>query len=610
MPLKKILLSLLAGSLFISSTGCTTEQINLVANLANQFLQELESGNRASIDLKLVSDSGQYNSVSVNDVDDVRIGGRRVKYSFNASGELVIEDFNLSDGAQAEAEVYLRGYKRPVIVVINPENQKRNNIRLSAQATVSNVAQNNVILDQRATITTLAKRDDLQEFLRNSVDFNLGSRASSQLRGKEIMGVWLDGDRMSQNQFRVNTNGHILMQTSAFLRFFMGLDAKGNFLQSDDNLATVSFRNSNNYKQLKDNLRKKVLREKTKYVQTRVITETRVIVTKKVITEQRFITQQVRTIPLINQNTANIRINLQVSLNRLDAQKRAEIEKKAQEQRLAAAERQKLEQRLAELKQREAELNARQPQTNVQVVRVGNKILDRRQLASIRGLAATKLARDNQVYKNRTLYVLTRTSKGTMQLYKFIISGKNIESVAQRLGQHLTLAKQRAAQARQRLVNVRSSVDVDNLLNEVSAEVDTLSNLNQAGDLVCEAQAENLQSNSNDELSIEIAALANVSQTIMKEEIETELSEELSDVLVDITGSSDDVLGIDLLASDITQAAEEAQVSALPQEEVITEDQINLETEIEAATQASADVQQSIEASIAEEILIGSFEET
>lgn len=611
MSLKKVVLSLLAGSLFISGTGCTSEQLSLAVNLANQFLKELESGNSARIDLQLVAESGQISSVADGDVEDVRIGGRRVKHRFNASGELVVEDFNLSDGAQAEAEVYLRGYQRPVIVVINPENQRRNNIRINAQVSVASTAQRKVVLDQRATVTQVQKKDDLQEFLRNAVVFDLGSQAAAKLRGKQIVGVWLDGDRMPQNQLRVNTNGNVLMHTSAFLRYFMGLDAKGNFLRTDDNLTTVSFRNANSYKKLKENLRKKVLREKARYVQTRVVTETRVVITKKVITEQRFVTQQLRVTPL-SQTTLENRLRLQVALNRLDAQKRAEIERRAQEEkeRLALAERQKLERRLAELKQRQAELNARRPQTNVEVVRVGNRTLERRQLASIRGLAATKLARDSKVYKNRTLYVLTRTQAGKMQLYKFVINGKQIERLAQRLEQRLNLAKQRADRARQRFSNTQGSVNVDELLSQVAAEVDTLSDLNEAGDLICETQVEDLDAASEAELSVELASAEGAEQVIMEEEIETELSEELSDVLVDATASApEEELEVELLASDISQAASEANVSALPEESIVSEDQINLESEVQASAQVSDQVEQSVEQNLIEEILVAQAQE-
>lgn len=611
MSFKKVLLSLLAGSVFITGSGCTAEQLNLAVNLANQFLKDLESGNTASIDLQLVAESGQVSTVSDGDIEDVRIGGRKVKHRFSASGELVVEDFNLSDGAQAEAEVYLRGYQRPVIVVINPENQKRNNIRISAQVSVASTAQRKVVLDQRATVTQVQKKDDLQEFLRNAVVFDLGAQAAAKLKGKQIMGVWLDGDRMPQNQIKVQANGNVMMHTSAFLRYFMGLDAKGNFLRTDDNLTTVSFRNSNAYKKLKDNLRKKVLREKARYVQTRVVTETRVVITKKVITEQRFVTQQIRAIP-VSQTTLDNRLRLQLALNRLDAQKRAEIERRAQEEktRLAAAERQKLEARLAELKQRQAELNARRPQSNVQVVRVGNQTLERRQLASIRGLAATKLARDSKVYKNRTLYVLTRTPSGKMQLFKFVINAKQIERLAQRLEQRLNLAKQRADRARQRFTNVQGSVNVDELLGQVAADVDTLGDLNEAGDLVCETQVEDLDAASEEELAVELASAEGAEQAIMEEEIETELSEELSDVLVDAgTSAPDEDLEVELLASDITQAAAEANVSALPEENVLSEDQINLDTEVQASAQVSEEVEQSVEQNLIEEILVAQAQE-
>lgn len=610
MSFKKVLLSLLAGSVFISGSGCTSEQLNLAVNLANQFLKDLESGNSASIDLQLVAESGQVTTVSNSDVEDVRIGGRRVKHRFNASGELLLEDFNLSDGAQAEAEVYLRGYQRPVIVVINPENQKRNNIRISAQVSVASTAQRKVVLDQRATITQVAKKDDLQEFLRNAVVFDLGSEAAAKLRGKQIVGVWLDGDRMPQNQLKVNTNGNVLMHTSAFLRYFMGLDAKGNFLQTDDSLTTVSFRNSNAYKKIKENLRKKVLREKARYVETRVVTETRVVVTKKVVTERRFVTQQIRAIP-ISQTTLENRLRLQLALNRLDAQKRAEIERKAQEEktRLAVAERQKLDARLAELKQRQAELNARRPQSNLQVVRVGNQTLENRQLASIRGLAATKLARDSKVYKNRTLYVLTRSQSGKMQLFKFVIKGKQVEVLAQRLEQRLNLAKQRADRARQRFSNAKGSVNVDELLGQVAVEVDTLADLNEAGDLVCETQVEDLDASSEAELSVELASSEGAEQAIMEEEIETELSEELSDVLVDASTEPDEDLGVELLASDITQAASESNVSAVPEESIVSEDQINLASEVLASAQVSEEVDQSVEQNLIEEILVAQAQE-
>ncbi|MBT9546904.1 MAG: hypothetical protein IV090_16060 [Candidatus Sericytochromatia bacterium] len=610
MTFKKVLLSLLAGSVFITGSGCTPEQLNLAVNLANQFLKDLESGNSASIDLQLVAESGQVTTVSNSDVEDVKIGGRKVKHRFNASGELLLEDFNLSDGAQAEAEVYLRGYQRPVIVVINPENQKRNNIRISAQVSVASTAQRNVVLDQRATITQVAKKDDLQEFLRNAVVFDLGSEAAAKLRGKQIVGVWLDGDRMPQNQIKVNTNGNVLMHTSAFLRFFMGLDAKGNFLNTDDSLTTVSFRNSNAYKKIKENLRKKVLREKARYVQTRVVTETRVVVTKKVVTERRFVTQQVRGVT-ISQTTLENRLRLQLALNRLDAQKRAEIERKAQEEktRLAAAERQKLEARLAELKQRQAELNARRPQSNVQVVRVGNQTLESRQLASIRGLAATKLARDSKVYKNRTLYVLTRSQSGKMQLFKFVIKGKQVEVLAQRLEQRLNLAKQRADRARQRFSNAKGSVNVDELLGQVAVDVDTLADLNEAGDLVCETQVEDLDASSEAELSVELASAEGAEQAIMEEEIETELGEELSDVLVDASTEPDEDLGVELLASDITQAASESNVSAVPEESIVSEDQINLASEVQASAQVSEEVDQSVEQNLIEEILVAQAQE-
>lgn len=610
MSFKKVLLSLLAGSVFITGSGCTAEQLNLAVNLANQFLKDLESGNSASIDLQLVAESGQVTTVSNSDVEDVKIGGRKVKHRFNASGELLLEDFNLSDGAQAEAEVYLRGYQRPVIVVINPENQKRNNIRISAQVSVASTAQRKVVLDQRATITQVAKKDDLQEFLRNAVVFDLGSEAAAKLRGKQIVGVWLDGDRMPQNQLKVNTNGNVLMHTSAFLRFFMGLDAKGNFLNTDDSLTTVSFRNSNAYKKIKENLRKKVLREKARYVQTRVVTETRVVVTKKVVTERRFVTQQVRGVT-ISQTTLENRLRLQLALNRLDAQKRAEIERKAQEEktRLAAAERQKLEARLAELKQRQAELNARRPQSNVQVVRVGNQTLESRQLASIRGLAATKLARDSKVYKNRTLYVLTRSQSGKMQLFKFVIKGKQVEVLAQRLEQRLNLAKQRADRARQRFSNAKGSVNVDELLGQVAVDVDTLADLNEAGDLVCETQVEDLDASSEAELSVELASSEGAEQAIMEEEIETELGEELSDVLVDASTEPDEDLSVELLASDITQAASESNVSAVPEESIVSEDQINLASEVQASAQVSEEVDQSVEQNLIEEILVAQAQE-
>jgi len=610
MSFKKVLLSLLAGSVFITGSGCTAEQLNLAVNLANQFLKDLESGNSASIDLQLVAESGQVTTVSNSDVEDVKIGGRKVKHRFNASGELLLEDFNLSDGAQAEAEVYLRGYQRPVIVVINPENQKRNNIRISAQVSVASTAQRKVVLDQRATITQVAKKDDLQEFLRNAVVFDLGSEAAAKLRGKQIVGVWLDGDRMPQNQLKVNTNGNVLMHTSAFLRFFMGLDAKGNFLNTDDSLTTVSFRNSNAYKKIKENLRKKVLREKARYVQTRVVTETRVVVTKKVVTERRFVTQQVRGVT-ISQTTLENRLRLQLALNRLDAQKRAEIERKAQEEktRLAAAERQKLEARLAELKQRQAELNARRPQSNVQVVRVGNQTLESRQLASIRGLAATKLARDSKVYKNRTLYVLTRSQSGKMQLFKFVIKGKQVEVLAQRLEQRLNLAKQRADRARQRFSNAKGSVNVDELLGQVAVDVDTLADLNEAGDLVCETQVEDLDASSEAELSVELASSEGAEQAIMEEEIETELGEELSDVLVDASTEPDEDLSVEVLASDITQAASESNVSAMPEESIVSEDQINLASEVQASAQVSEEVDQSVEQNLIEEILVAQAQE-
>jgi len=163
------------------------------------------------------------------------------------------------------------------------------------------------------------------------------------------------------------------------------------------------------------------------------------------------------------------------------------------------------------------------------------------------------------------------------------------------------MAKQRAEQARLRLNQTRGG-NIDDLLNQVAADVDTLGDLNAEGDLLCEAQVEDLENNS-DNLALDVDSAQSAEQMVMTEEISAELSEELADVLVDATGSTQDDVEVALQVSDIEQAASESNVSAQPEEVLLTEDQINLESEIQEANQTAQEVQQSIEEEIAVEIL-------
>ncbi len=453
MKLRSLLITLMAGSITLSA--CSPEQINQVAGIANQLAAQLQTGNKATIDLQGISASGQTLSYGASDVEGVEINGKPVSFNFNAEGELEIDELDLSQGGTAEAQVKIKEMDQPVKIGIDSQGQQRDNIRLRARIPFAKQGRRQILMDNQAKVERkdLSEAERLARFKKRAVVINLGAAAAAKLENKTVMGAWLDGDRLPLNHFKLTDNGKLLINGKAFAHLFFGY--KG---QQNRTIKAAALRNSEGFKKKKNAFRQRVKQNKGRYVRTETTVET--------TTETTFEVQQFRR-------------------GQRPGQRPGQHMKK----------------------QRPA-------------IRIGNRQLTPQQASRLRGMAAAKLAQDNNVFRDRTLYLLVKNEAGQLKLHKFIIQGDKLQTVAETLKQRIQTLQERIKAIKERLKDAEG--DPQEVLEQISSEIEAAEDLNAEGEISLDAEAE---------LEIEVDSEDNAEDIVEKEEIETELSEELEDEL-------------------------------------------------------------------------------
>lgn len=649
----RIINTLLAGTVLLSTVGCSSESINAIAKGAGTaiataikaFNETLTNGdgNQAEVDLATVDELGNSTTVSSEQVEDVMVDGKRVNFAFNASGKMTIKNFPLNQ-ANAEAQVRLKGYDRPVIVLLHPgEGQSRGQIKVSAKISIANQGSRKVLLSQRAIdyVPALSEADMLKAQMKESIKLALGSAAANKLKGKKIVSAWLDGDKIPQAQLWIDPMGHILVHNNVFLRYFMGLDGKGEVLRNDDKITTVSFRESAAYKAKKTALRNKVLRNKEKYVVRKVVTEQKVVTIHKITTTElvssgfgvkQFFgntsdpnagptsggpTSGPAPQPIgfqppppppggvgININV-NVRINLDQQTRMLNQQQQQRLEQLRQEQIHQGQINAELRKQIEQLRKPVAKLREIAPGFR-ETVKIGTQTVDRRVIAPIRGLGATKLARQG-VYKARTLYVLTKDMRtGRMQLFRFTLNGQHLKTAADTLKGRLTRAKQKAEMARNRIRDFNGDAAAgEALLQQAAADADITANLTVEGEVTVEATTENTNTTDSTALAEDCATAEQAEQVVvaneMSSEIDAELEQELATVVEPTeTSTQSEDAEVVITAADVQETVPEQTVTT----EVVTEDQVNLSTEVQEATTETTQATAEADAVLAEELLV------
>lgn len=602
---KKLVTTLMASSLFLG-TSCTPEILTFATDLAgevvsNEFGKEfgdltkealrgllqvfdlLESGNRLELNLVTVDDEGNETTIDTNDIESFRIAG--TSYSpRDLSNNLIVDDFAFKNDVEAEAEIQLKGFESPTVVLVSPRGQSRNNIRLKGKIAYTEFQGPKVFLQDKVRTIRL-EANELEEAKKTSVKLKTGPLAP-KLKGKKIVVNCIDGEQLSPVDALIDEKGDLLFNISFARRILLAQKVVEN-----ENVRRNSFSlRDENYERKKRAVRQRVLARRDQFIRREVF-ENSLVSSRRV----DFNTKQFDF-----QNGFKFALDV---LKKLAPEKKEKVEKKENEIK---------NERRSEIEERRNQQRSTSGQdsdfvsgnTNI----VGGRRLTRQNAAQFRGQAATKLAA-NGTYLPRTIYISAKPpGGGELCVFKLNITAKQLQSLATQINRRIEIAERKAKEARERLAKEAEKArkeQIDIIVEETAEEVYIEENIIEAeeDELAVELQAESISSESED--GVETASdLREVLEIIEAEEIEEELEDELAEELGGDVGNSDEfALDIDHKEVDSVEAENEDITDEVGKTR-IDEDKVDLEELAKEADEEAKELDQDLEDAIATQLAL------
>lgn len=602
---QKILSTVLASSFLIGTVGCDVETVGLLTDVAKSFLKDLKDGNKATLDLATVDEEGNEQALASDEVERVEVDGQPVDFTFDDEGNIVLADLDFSSDVEVEAEVFLKGFDRPVLLVISPDGQKRDAIKKKAKISIDK--KKKFVLNDRVE-TFKEGADEEVEFAKKAVPFKLG-KIAEELKGKRVVGLFFDGQRVPQTDARVSKDGVLWVNVSAARRFLFSVTASQLAKKARKAKAkSVDITQSASFKKKKAALKKKVLKSKKRFVRRRVVTKTRVVKTTRIVRKSSS-----RTFRTAQTRGANISINidLNATIRKLSPAQRAKLD--ARKKQIKQQQKAKLE---AAKNRAKASAKKRKKKLVAGKAQFKGKELTAKKVANLSGAAKAKLAKEGS-FVDRTLYIIAIGDDGKPCVFKFKLTAERIQDLYIKLEKRAKFAKAKANAARKRFEEASQSGDVEDLdefVEEIAEETDEeelIISEGGADDLEVELEPEEIDEDSDTD-GEQVDSVEEAEEIIEAEEIEEaveeEVAEEIAADLEEETGEEvdPDEIELDIDEDDVEEIEAEEGLADEVEEEIVDEDLIDeqIDEEFEEAVEAEEEAEAEEEDAEAEELAL------